>query len=105
MLNDFDCDVVSSMTRTALISKGQTMSKVLNISIAVLLLASPIWAGWTEADGQDRTAMWDSSDEVSLELAVVITPEPITLLVLALGLIPALLKRRKKVQACGRESP
>ena len=32
----------------------------------------------------------------SLDLAFVITPEPATLLVLALGLIPALLKRRRK---------
>ena len=72
------------------------MSKVLNISIGVLLLAAPAWADWTEADGQGGTELWGPNDDVSLELASVITPEPVTLLVLSLGLIPGLLKRRKR---------
>ena len=72
------------------------MSKVLSISIALLLLTIPAWAGWTEADAHGSTELWDSTDDVSLELASVITPEPVTLLVLGLGLIPALLKRRKR---------
>ncbi len=72
------------------------MSKALIISIAVLLLTAPAWADWTGADGHGSTELWDSTDDVSLELASVITPEPVTLLVLGLGLIPALLKRRKR---------
>ncbi len=71
------------------------MSKVLNISIAILLLTAPAWADGTEADSHGRTGLRYPTDEVSLDLASVITPEPITLLVLGLGLIPALLKRRK----------
>ncbi len=72
------------------------MSKALSISIALLLLTIPAWADWTEADAHGSTELWDSTDDVSLDLASVITPEPVTLLVLALGLIPALLKRRKR---------
>ncbi len=73
------------------------MSKVLSISIALLLLTTPVWADWTEADGHGWTQLWDSTDDVSLDLASVITPEPVTLLVLALGLIPVLIgKGRKK---------
>ena len=72
------------------------MFKVLKISIAVLLLTTPAWADWTEADGHGWTELGGPTDEVSLDLASVITPEPVTLLVLALGLIPALLKRRKR---------
>ena len=34
-------------------------------------------------------------DPVSLDLAFVITPEPVTLIVLALGLVPMLLRRRR----------
>ena len=72
------------------------MFKVLSISIAVLLLTSPVWADWTETDGHGSTELRDSTDDVSLDLASVITPEPVTLLILVLGLIPALLKRRKR---------
>ncbi len=72
------------------------MSKLLNISIAVLLLTGSAWAGWTEADSQGSTELRGPTDDISMDLASVITPEPVTLLVLALGLIPALLKRRRK---------
>ena len=73
------------------------MSKALSISIALLLLTIPAWADWTEADAHGSTELWDSTDDVSLDLASVITPEPVTLLVLALGLIPVLIgKGRKK---------
>jgi hypothetical protein len=71
------------------------MSKVLSVSIALLLLSAPAWAYWSEADGHSRTELRELSDEVSPDLASVIIPEPITLLVLGLGLIPVLLKRRK----------
>ena len=72
------------------------MSKVLSISIALLLLTGPAWADWTEADGQGSTELWELTDGVSLELASVITPEPVTMLVLGLGLVPVLLRRRKR---------
>ncbi len=72
------------------------MSKVLKISVAVLLLTAPAWADWTEADGHGWTELGEPTDDVSLDLASVIAPEPVTLLVLGLGLIPTLLKRCKR---------
>ena len=76
------------------------MSKVLNISIAALLLTAPAWVDWTEAEVHGSTELWDTTaDDVSLELASVTVPEPVTLLVLGLGLIPALLRRRKRSNA------
>ena len=75
------------------------MSKVLKISVAVLLLTTPAWADWTEADGHGWTELRGPTDDVSPDLASVITPEPVTLVVLALGLIPGLLKRRKRTKS------
>ena len=48
------------------------------------------------ASGNGWSELWDPNHEVSLDMAFVITPEPATLLVLALGLIPALLRKSKK---------
>ena len=44
--------------------------------------------GWTE--------LIDPKDDISLDMAFVITPEPATLVVLTLCLIPVLLRRRMK---------
>ena len=47
------------------------------------------WAELRYPDGHEFAGQ-------SVDMAFVITPEPVTLLVLPLGLIPALLKRRRK---------
>jgi hypothetical protein len=89
------------------------------LDIQVTHLTPDSWWGWKTSGSQhfmDDAVWWDSTvqdptgaiiggwqelrdplTEDSLDMAFVITPEPATLLVLALGLIPALLRRRKKV--------